>query len=188
MELLTSHSRHGTPVMDYERTAAPHNSPSPLRPSPLDWLLRLRLRAGGSIRAGVLVGAGLFALVFAVLTALLGVAGGERWLAGTPGPGEIVALFLSDAAGGLAIGVMARRYAVLTAGLTGLVLHLPRLVAALSTPALLVSFRDLGRSGLLGALLLSGLGLSILSVGMWAVVATLGAVLATRRLAGLGLS
>jgi hypothetical protein len=181
--------------MDYERTAAPHNSPSPLRPSPLDWLLRLRLRAGGSRRAGVLVGAGLFALVYALLTALLGVlalgmASGEGWLADTPGagPGAIVALFLSDAAGALAVGVMVRRQAVLTAALTGLVLHLPRLVAALSTPAVLLPFRDLGRAGLLDALLLSGLGLTLLSVGLWAVVAALGAVLATRRLAGLGLS
>jgi hypothetical protein len=183
--------------MDYERTAAPHNSPSPLRPSPLDWLLRLRLRAGGSKRAGVLVGAGLFALAYAILTALLGVlalgtAGGEGWLAGTPrtgtGPGTVVALFLSDATGALAVGVMVRRQAVLTAGLTGLVLHLPRLVAALSTPAVLLPFRDLGREGLLDALLLSGLGLTILSVGLWAAVAALGAVLATRRLAGLGLS
>jgi len=68
--LLTSHRRHGTAAMDYERAAAPHNSPPPLRPSPLDWLLRLRLRAGGSSRASVLVGAGVSALVYAVLTAL----------------------------------------------------------------------------------------------------------------------
>src|SRR5438105_5513765 len=98
MELLTTRPRHRTPAMDYERTAAPHNSPSSLRPSPLDWLLRLRLRAGGSRRASVLVGAGLFALVYAVLSAFLGVlalstAGAEGWLADTPrpGPGTIVA-------------------------------------------------------------------------------------------------
>src|SRR5207237_1378324 len=104
--------------------------------------------------------------------------------------GGIVALFLSDAAGGLAIGVMARRHALLTAGCTGLALHLPRLVAVLSTPAVLLPLSDLGREGLLDARLLSGLGLtilSILSVGMWLVVAALGAVLAARRLAGLGL-
>jgi small-conductance mechanosensitive channel len=180
--------------MDYERTAAPHNSPSPLRPSPLDWLLRLRLRAGGSKRAGVLVGAGLFALAYAILTALLGVlalgtAGGEGWLAGTPrtgtGPGTVVALFLSDATGALAVGVMVRRQAVLTAGLTGLVLHLPRLVAARGPAPLPLPARDLGP---LVGLLLGGLGLTILSVGMWAAMAALGAVLATRRLAGLGLS
>ena len=86
--------------MDYERAAAPHNSPSPLRPSPLDWLLRLRLRAGGSRRASVLVGAGLSALVYALLTTLLralalGKVGADGWLVG-----GIVALFLSDAAGG----------------------------------------------------------------------------------------
>jgi hypothetical protein len=179
--------------MDYERTAAAHNSPSSLRPSPLDWLLRLRLRAGGSRRASVLVGAGVSALVYAVLTALLGLltlanVGGDGWLAGAPSRGEIVALFLSDAAGGLAIGVMARRHILLTAGCTGLVLHLPRLVAALGTPATLLPIGDLGREGSLPGLLLSGLGLTILSVAMWVVAAALGAVLATRRLTGLGLS
>jgi len=178
--------------MDYERTAVPHNSPSPLRPSPLDWLLRLRLRAGGSSRASVLVGAGVSALVYAVLTALLGIlalgkVGGDGWLTGAPSTGEIAPLFLSAAAGGLAPGVMARRQALLTAGCTGLVLHLPHLVAALATPAALRPIGDLGRDGSLAGLLLSGLGLTILSVAMWGVAAALGAVLATRRLAGLGL-
>ena len=178
--------------MDHERTAAAHNSPSPLRPSPLDWLLRLRLRAGGSSRDSVLVGAGTSALVYAVLTTLLGLltlakVGGNGLIAGAPGPGEIVALFLSDAAGGLALGVMARRHILLTAGCTGLVLHLPRLVAALGMPATLLPIGDLGREGSLAGLLLSGLGLTILSVAIWVGAAALGAVLATRRLTGLGL-
>ena len=47
--------------------------------------------------------------------------------------------------------------------------------------------RAVRKVGILVALLLSGLGLTILSVAMWVVAAALGAVLATRRLAGLGL-
>jgi len=178
--------------MDYERTSAPYDSsPPPAPASPLDWLLRLRLRAGGTATASILVGAGISALVFAVATTVLGLSGldtGDNgWLVPLPGRGTVLALFLSDIAGGFAIGLMARRHILLRAGLTGLTLRLPRLFAALHAPIVLWPILTPDPAVTLGKLFLSGIGVVVLSVSLWLLASAIGEALAVRRLDGLGL-
>lgn len=177
--------------MDYERTSAPYDSPPPPQASPLDWLLRLRLRAGGTTTASVLVGAGLSALVFAVVSTALGIAGvdnsGDGWLWPATARGTVIALFLSDVVGGFAIGLMARRRILATAGLCGLTLRLPRLVAAIHAGAGLWPVLGPDPGIALGNLLVNGIGLVVLSVSLWLLAAAVAEALATRRLDRLGL-
>jgi hypothetical protein len=179
------------PAMDYERTSAPYDSPPPPPASPLDWLLRLRLRAGGTATASVLVGAGISALVFAVATTVLGLTGldiGDNgWLVPAPGRTALQAVFLSDVAGGFAIGLMARRHTLLRAGLTGLTLRLPRLFAALHAPLVLWPILSPNPAVTLGKLFLSGVGVVVLSISLWLLAGAVGEALAVRRLDGLGL-
>lgn len=183
--------------MDYERTSAPHDSPPPLQPSPFDWLLRLRLRTGSAMWPGVLVGAGVAALVHAAVVSLFALLaldnGRDTWLIGlpstvVPGAAALAALALSDVTGGLAIGVMERRQARFVACLTGLVLRLPRVFAAFNAPVSRVYIFGQPVGGPVAGSLIVSAGLVVLSLILWVLAAWLGAALAMRRLSGLGLS
>lgn len=178
--------------MDYERTSASQDSPPPLQPTPFDWLLRLRLRAGLSLWPAVLVGAGVAALVQAGVLSLLGalvpdgVAG--ALFAAPDSAIDLAAHCLGDLAGGLAIGIMARRQTLLAAIVTGFVLRLPRLFTAQHQPTGGVTIAGLHPTGILAQPLLIGAALVLISVGLWALAAWLGQALARRRLGGLGLN
>lgn len=178
--------------MDYERTSASQDSPPPLQPTPFDWLLRLRLRAGLSLWPAVLVAAGVAALAQAGVLSLLGalvpdgVAGGL--FASPDSTADLTAHCLGDLAGGLAIGIMARRNTLLAAAMTGLVLRLPRFFAAQHQATGGVTVAGLHPTGILAQPLLIGAVLVVLSVGLWALAAWLGRMLARRRLGGLGLN
>jgi len=180
--------------MDYERTSAPYDSsPPPLRPFLLDWLVRLRLRARGGTGASVLVGAGAAALIYAVGSALLnvflpdGVLGDGFFPPQTEGL-AVLALLLSDAVGGLTIGVMAQRHTLLTAVLTGFTLRLPRLLRTLRL--LVVALAAPHREGIrLYTLVGPGteLILVLFSIMLWLIAASFGSLFAERRLDSLGL-